>query len=316
MSAVARGGRTVLFVSHNMGAVLDLCTHGALLEQGKLLRDGRDRGGRRQPTSSKVSTAGTGSSVGPVRPGDAGDLRGARSGGPTARRPTSSTTARLSTSGSRRQASSAPEFGLELKIKNSLRQPVAYATSWIGGERRLPVRASGSRSMIPRLPFAEDTYYVDFVCRQPHGRHVDNWWDSISFRVVNARPGVSPVTVQASDQLGAVVLEDATFKRATAIAERQLDRLEELLDGELVRPALDRALGRVARRSGPGERRRRALRRSPAGTTRPFTPSSTRSAPAPTRSVTITGQPHASASFTTTPHGSRCDGTTVHSASA
>jgi lipopolysaccharide transport system ATP-binding protein len=38
MGEVAKGGRTVLFVSHNMGAIRNLCTTGALLEKGCLHR--------------------------------------------------------------------------------------------------------------------------------------------------------------------------------------------------------------------------------------------------------------------------------------
>src|SRR5438045_2626287 len=40
MSDVADGGRTVLFVSHNMNAVLNLCKRGIVLERGKVLFDG------------------------------------------------------------------------------------------------------------------------------------------------------------------------------------------------------------------------------------------------------------------------------------
>ncbi|NLF26894.1 MAG: ABC transporter ATP-binding protein [Clostridiales bacterium] len=40
MSDVARGGRTVLYVSHNMRTVNQLCTRAAYLEHGKLLYDG------------------------------------------------------------------------------------------------------------------------------------------------------------------------------------------------------------------------------------------------------------------------------------
>ena len=36
MGAVARAGRTVLFVSHNMGAVTRLCNHGLVLERGRV----------------------------------------------------------------------------------------------------------------------------------------------------------------------------------------------------------------------------------------------------------------------------------------
>ena len=41
MGAVARSGRTVLFVSHNMAAVENLCTRGILLNQGGVVFDGK-----------------------------------------------------------------------------------------------------------------------------------------------------------------------------------------------------------------------------------------------------------------------------------
>lgn len=41
MNEVARSGRTVLFVSHNMGAVRSLCTSCCLIQQGKLLLTGK-----------------------------------------------------------------------------------------------------------------------------------------------------------------------------------------------------------------------------------------------------------------------------------
>jgi lipopolysaccharide transport system ATP-binding protein len=39
MSSVSREGRTVLFVSHNMGAISELCTRAVLLEQGRVVVD-------------------------------------------------------------------------------------------------------------------------------------------------------------------------------------------------------------------------------------------------------------------------------------
>ena len=43
MDEVARGGRTVLFVSHNMSAVQSLCTHAVLLEEGRAAASGEPR---------------------------------------------------------------------------------------------------------------------------------------------------------------------------------------------------------------------------------------------------------------------------------
>lgn len=43
MSEVAEGGRTVLFVSHNMGAIASLCSRAVLIESGRLMADGETK---------------------------------------------------------------------------------------------------------------------------------------------------------------------------------------------------------------------------------------------------------------------------------
>lgn len=40
MNEVSRGGRTVIFVSHNMAAIENICRHGIVLQQGNLVFDG------------------------------------------------------------------------------------------------------------------------------------------------------------------------------------------------------------------------------------------------------------------------------------
>jgi lipopolysaccharide transport system ATP-binding protein len=55
MSEVARGGRTVLFVSHNMGAVNRLCTTGVLMEGGRV----RERGSVAEITSLYLRSGGS-----------------------------------------------------------------------------------------------------------------------------------------------------------------------------------------------------------------------------------------------------------------
>ena len=48
MSEVSRNGRTILFVSHNMAAVENLCTRGVLLEGGRIVFDGSSGGAIRE----------------------------------------------------------------------------------------------------------------------------------------------------------------------------------------------------------------------------------------------------------------------------
>ena len=59
MEEVSQEGRTVLFVSHNMGAVRSLCSRGLLLEEGKLIVDDKiDHVLNTYLSSKDVSTAG------------------------------------------------------------------------------------------------------------------------------------------------------------------------------------------------------------------------------------------------------------------
>ena len=48
MEELGKPGRTVLFVSHNMQAVAQLCDRAILLDGGRVVRDGAERGGRRE----------------------------------------------------------------------------------------------------------------------------------------------------------------------------------------------------------------------------------------------------------------------------
>jgi lipopolysaccharide transport system ATP-binding protein len=59
MDEVSRTGRTVIFVSHNMGAVLNLCKRVLLLERGRLAFDGPcEEGVERYVNSGRESTGG------------------------------------------------------------------------------------------------------------------------------------------------------------------------------------------------------------------------------------------------------------------
>src|SRR6266542_3124228 len=60
MGEVSRGGRTVVFVSHNMAAIENLCSRGIVLHQGKLHYDGSAKDAIRFYLNSLSTQSGTG----------------------------------------------------------------------------------------------------------------------------------------------------------------------------------------------------------------------------------------------------------------
>lgn len=216
--AAKKTGRTILFVSHNMGAILSLCEKALLIDQGRLV----EFSSVKQTVNSyleRMNPAKDHNSGVFVRtPFDAGrDLlikaelchqdqsTGAtfEYGEPLGIR--LHTNARLT-----------EKFGIELRIKSSQHQIVAYVSGWIekGGYDGLYRPGEQIFIRVPSLPFLQDTYYIDFICRVPGVYHVDNWWDSVRFEIIACRPGCSPIALQALDQLGSIVLP-ASFSRVT-----------------------------------------------------------------------------------------------------
>jgi homopolymeric O-antigen transport system ATP-binding protein len=210
MSSVARSGRTVIFVSHYTTALLDLCDHGVLLESGRVTRTGpiddvvaayaQDNadGGSGRFTRTAFDSA-TQLLTAAELLNNAGETTAVFSYGTPLR-------LRIETSAAARQG-----FGLELRVKNTLRQPIAYASSWISrGER---FRAGDTIEVeLPPLAFAEGMYILDLICRDPGLAHLDLWQEDVTFTVVDARPGGLPTNLRAADELGCVVLEEARFQ--------------------------------------------------------------------------------------------------------
>lgn len=209
MSAVARSGRTVVFVSHNSSALLDLCDRGVLLERGRLARAGaieevmaayegagvsRDSGLFRR---GKFDSA-TNVFVSARLSGTDGSTQGRFDYGSTL-------FVRVETNPTLRQ-----HFGLELRFRNFRSRPIAYAGSWIASSERFQP-GDVIEVTVPALPLMEGTYYIDLIARIPGGPHFDTWANEVHFGVANAKPGAFPIHLRASDELGAVVLEDASF---------------------------------------------------------------------------------------------------------
>jgi lipopolysaccharide transport system ATP-binding protein len=212
MSSVARAGRTVIFVSHNTSMLLGLCDRGALLEGGRLthvgsIQDVVESYLRQsiQPGTGRFVRSGfdatTDALVAAELANGNGEATDVFSYGAPLR-------LRVETN-----AATGQVFGLELRIKNALRQPVAYASSWITRPERfeggVPIEVT-----LPSLRLAEGLYFVDLSCRVPGLGPVDEWADDVAFTVVDAKPGALTVNIKGSDELGAVVLEDAVFEQS------------------------------------------------------------------------------------------------------
>ena len=215
MEQVGKEGRTVLFVSHNMGTILSLCSRCLLLQRGELIfhssthevvrkylhladvtNDGMFvREGFSAQRDMLVSAEVMNKNMERQNSFDYGDEI----------RVLLKTNKNLSTN-----------FGVEMRVKNSKQELVGYASSWV---RKTPGENSplkpGDTILItmPRARLAQDTYYLDFICRIPLMHHVDNWWDSVSFTITNCRPQGSPISIQSSDYLGSVILDDVVIAK-------------------------------------------------------------------------------------------------------
>lgn len=209
---VGHQGRTVLFVSHNMGALASLCQTGLLLDSGKVVSRGSIRTVIEEYLAKRRPTA----------PGFA------------RRKPSSQSTqvvecVELLNSDMKRCAAfeygermyvvlhmldaSQERFGLELRIRNSKLELVAYASSWISGPGD-GVFYQPNRIMItiPDLNLVQDDYLLDFNFRIPNLHHVDAWWEAVGFTIVNCRPPGSPISIARKHNWGNVVLENVTMK--------------------------------------------------------------------------------------------------------
>ena len=114
MQAVSGTGRTILFVSHNMGAIQRLCTRCLLLDEGRLIYDG-DPG---QAVRTYVSDAALRDSVweGPPVPGQPISLRrvfATNQDGET-------------------QQEFPYEEGLRIVVEYSVDEPISNSTLWVG----------------------------------------------------------------------------------------------------------------------------------------------------------------------------------------
>jgi ABC-type polysaccharide/polyol phosphate transport system ATPase subunit len=211
MGDVVKAGRTILFVSHNMGAILSLCQRAILLNEGNIIVDDRAKnvvGQYLSMANPEVDSVFKRSGFNPAKDlVESAEIQGSDGRPKMYFEYGESLQLILKTNKRLNQ-----KFGVELRIKNSNQELIGYVSSWIDSKRPQQFDPGDIIYVkIPSLPLVADIYYVDIVCRIPPVYHVDNWWDTIHFTVTNCRPGDSPVSIQKNDTLGSIVLENVEF---------------------------------------------------------------------------------------------------------
>jgi lipopolysaccharide transport system ATP-binding protein len=173
MGEVAREGRTVVFVSHNLGTIRALCSRGILLERGRILTDA--------PVEDAIDAY-----LHMLESAASDDLllRTDRSGGGRGRTRIRAVSIRDMTSGKHdivvggRAATISievteplPEMACKAIIANSLGQPITRFDSWVASETdvRLPDPGATIECEIPSLPLLPGRYRIDVSVRAKDG---------------------------------------------------------------------------------------------------------------------------------------------------
>lgn len=211
MGEVAEEGRTVLFVSHNMGAIFNFCKRGILLHNGQILIDSSvDQAVNKYQSFSKSDVNGLF-----YRTNDSNskklimsvELLDANNQRTISFHYNDPIKIRIKTNSQFKE-----KFGIELRIKNSKQDLIGYSSSWIKSEGDGLFEAGSEISItIPNARFVQDTYYIDINCRIPLLYHLDAWWNAAEFDVISCLPGNSPISIQSKDQWGSVIFDEILF---------------------------------------------------------------------------------------------------------
>lgn len=189
MGEVARGGRTVLFVSHNMGAVQKICSRALLLEQGELVMDG---------PAAEVTTAYL----------TAGQVEGQFNAAQRRVQPrqVEILDAWLEQAGQRTSSflfgdrpcvillvrvKESCRFSVELILRQQDGLPVAFAPSGLAQGWELSPRPGiiRIRCQLPPLHYASGTYSVDLIAAQAGQAFLDYVESGLTFHIENSAIG-------------------------------------------------------------------------------------------------------------------------------
>ena len=185
---VAREGRTVLFVSHNMAAVENLCSRGILLEDGKVVFDGTQTEAIHRYLNSCIVHQGC------LRDrtdrGGNGDLRVVaiefRNGeGKPLSTASSGQDVDVCLRFENKSRKAFPKLKVQITVRNELEVPIFTQDNQITGENFGTIPESGYFvCRIPRLPLPPTTYRIDFtVTEAQFGSSLDKMLDAVELTV-------------------------------------------------------------------------------------------------------------------------------------
>lgn len=193
MGEVAKGGRTVVFVSHNVMAIRNLCTTGALLDRGALvaagpINDVLSRYGEARGVSAQVATFAPGqASNGRV------DLRSVAIGSPVSGGPNRLSIADPLMIRVELDVLSAGEFGVFLHCYGEQQEMVFSSGSFFSERLNGLVLAKGRHAFeceVPANLLNDGNYSLDVLVIRDRHEVVASEMSALSFKVHDDNPGV------------------------------------------------------------------------------------------------------------------------------
>jgi lipopolysaccharide transport system ATP-binding protein len=205
---VASGGRTVLFVSHNMGAVRQLCARTILLAKGGIALDTDAE--RATSHYLAVNTARTGQFTLSGRRFEPSEIAVSAGRIVLGDEPTGTIISgepfaiELDTRAINRRS-----FSVEVLIRNARFEPIGFSPG--GHHRSFAVSPDGSwsriRVSIRNLDLAAGTYYVDLILVESGGRCFDYVENALEFQVAPEPMGPKGWIFRQSYEVGCVLLD-------------------------------------------------------------------------------------------------------------
>lgn len=241
MLEIANSGKTIIYVSHGLSSVEKLCERAMLLDHGevKMIGDSTSVAEKyleinnlnidSMQTSATDARSGSNNKKSKDVPSFISSYR--KSNGVFIRQDKDAMISKVTLENIAGQTTSAfrfeqdliinletkklkddRQFAVEIRIKDEAGSLLGFTSSLIGGKMYNP--GDKVKIILKNLNLVEGSYCIDFICRSPHEYHVDNWWDTVGFRIMDCKPKNYPIHIGFNDALGSVLLESSEFHNA------------------------------------------------------------------------------------------------------